>query len=204
MQITLSDENIAGDVYIGAGETQIIRLFAQAAKQLQKKYLYVYLLTPFMLWSSWTKALLILAWYMVRWIPENMKRSRSPAKTLGGSDAKGFPFIGKAVDSAGGSVDKPLIISNQKNNDWPLSSWLGKDLDKLNIVATYNLLFNASLLTSEGLGYTLCFDRLVNTAGDSNLCFRPLSRSWNRAPPLSGKSTRCFQSPPKSSFRRYK
>jgi len=41
-------------------------------------------------------------------------------------------------------------------------------------VATYNLLFNASLLVEEGLGYALCFDKLINTRG-SSLCFRPLS-----------------------------
>ena len=41
-------------------------------------------------------------------------------------------------------------------------------------MATYNLLFNASLLVSEGLGYALGFDKLINTQG-SNLCFRPLS-----------------------------
>ena len=39
---------------------------------------------------------------------------------------------------------------------------------------TYNLLFNASLLVEEGLGYAICFDRIINTSGDSRLCFRPL------------------------------
>ena len=36
------------------------------------------------------------------------------------------------------------------------------------------LLFNASLLVDEGLGYALCLDKLVNTAG-TELCFRPLT-----------------------------
>jgi len=42
---------------------------------------------------------------------------------------------------------------------------------------TYNLLFNASLLVEEGLGYAICFDRIINTSGDSRLTFRPLSPS---------------------------
>lgn len=33
----MTDASIAGDVYIGAGETDIIRYFARAAKQLEKK-----------------------------------------------------------------------------------------------------------------------------------------------------------------------
>ena len=37
-EISGSDETIAGNVYIGTGETEIVRLFAKIAKQLQKKY----------------------------------------------------------------------------------------------------------------------------------------------------------------------
>ena len=32
-EITGSDENIAGNVFIGAGETETVRLFAQVAKK---------------------------------------------------------------------------------------------------------------------------------------------------------------------------
>ena len=48
-------------------------------------------------------------------------------------------------------------------------------MSKLNIVATYNLLFNASLLVDEGLGYAIGLDKIINTTGDSRLCFRPLT-----------------------------
>ena len=37
-EITCCDETIVGDVYIGAGETDIVRLFAKTAKKLQKRY----------------------------------------------------------------------------------------------------------------------------------------------------------------------
>ena len=69
--------------------------------------------------------------------------------------------------------DKPLIVSHQKGDDVYLNQWLQREESELHIVATYNLLFNASLLVDEGLGYALCFDKLINTQG-SNLCFRPL------------------------------
>ena len=48
-------------------------------------------------------------------------------------------------------------------------------------MATYNLVYNASLLVDEGLGYALCFDKLINTCG-SSLCFRPC------APPLESSA----------------
>ena len=70
--------------------------------------------------------------------------------------------------------DKPLIVSHQKGDDRYLNQWLQREKSELHIVATYNLLFNASLLVDEGLGYALCYDKLINTKG-SDLCFRPFS-----------------------------
>ena len=69
--------------------------------------------------------------------------------------------------------DKPLIVPHQKGDDVFLNQWLQRDESQLHIAATYNLIFNASLLVDEGLGYALCYDKLINTK-DSNLCFRPL------------------------------
>lgn len=70
--------------------------------------------------------------------------------------------------------DKPLIVPQQKGDDVYLGRWLGSKGAGLHVVATYNLIFNASLLVDEGLGYALCYDKLVNTNG-SSLCFRPLA-----------------------------
>lgn len=60
----------------------------------------------------------------------------------------------------------------EATNEMP--EWLQKNYDRLNIVATYNLIFNASILVWEGLGYALGFDKLVNTGAESILCFRPI------------------------------
>ena len=50
-----------------------------------------------------------------------------------------------------------------------------KNLSELNIVATYSLLYNGSILVNEGIGYALCLDKIINTTGNSNLCFKPLN-----------------------------
>ena len=68
----------------------------------------------------------------------------------------------------------PLITSRQTTVSNEFSGWLKREYDKLNIVATYNLVYNASLMVEEGLGYALCLDKLVNTSESSRLCFRPL------------------------------
>ena len=45
----------------------------------------------------------------------------------------------------------------------------------MNIAATYNLAYNASVMTRAGIGYTVALDKLVHTGEDSDLAFRPLS-----------------------------
>ena len=76
-------------------------------------------------------------------------------------------------------VNMPLICSRQTLVKNGLSNWIGTDYENLNIVATYNLIFNAALMVSEGLGIALCFDKLINTTANKDLCFRPLANSEN-------------------------
>ncbi len=71
--------------------------------------------------------------------------------------------------------DKPLIISNQDDSKGTLTAWIKKELSELEITATYNLLFNASLMVEEGLGYAIGLDKIIHTDGNHKLCFRPLS-----------------------------
>ena len=71
--------------------------------------------------------------------------------------------------------DKPLIVSHQSNARRVLSDWLKRDLSGLNVVATYNLVLNASILTDEGFGYTICYDKLLDIVKSESLCFRPLT-----------------------------
>ena len=49
-----------------------------------------------------------------------------------------------------------------------------EEMSSLNVIATYNLVYNASLLVEDGLGYAICFDKLINTTGNSPLCFKPI------------------------------
>lgn len=73
--------------------------------------------------------------------------------------------------------DVPLINSQQALKGGQLSSWLKIEPEKLNLIASYNLLFNASLLVEAGIGYALCLDNIINTTGKTDLCFRPLTPS---------------------------
>ena len=64
----------------------------------------------------------------------------------------------------------PLIISRASESYFSGSA----GISGLHIIATYNLIYNASLMVEDGLGYAVCFDKLINTGGDSPLCVRPI------------------------------
>lgn len=49
-----------------------------------------------------------------------------------------------------------------------------KELSELEIVATYNLLFNASLMVEEGLGYAIGLDKITLLVLERTLNFRRL------------------------------
>ena len=68
--------------------------------------------------------------------------------------------------------EKPLIVSRQAIKGKELPQWLKKDISQLNIIAHYNLVYNASLMVDEGLGYALCLDKIINVT-NTNICFKP-------------------------------
>lgn len=68
----------------------------------------------------------------------------------------------------------PLMISSQSLVDNQLAEWLGKELSHFNVVGTYTLLYNASLLIKEGQTAAVCLDGIIHTKG-TGLVFIPLS-----------------------------
>lgn len=69
--------------------------------------------------------------------------------------------------------DLPVWVAHQQLGANVLSSWLGRDVESLNIISTFNLITTPAMLIDNGLGMAFTFDKLVNTKG-TNLCFRPL------------------------------
>ena len=178
-EITGSNETIAGNVFIGTGETKTVRLFAKVAQKLQQKY-------PDIRYNISSgnaehvleyldKGLIDFGLLFTEIDLQKYETIPVPMKdTWGVLMRKDSPLAEKETICPEDLWDKPLIVSHQKGDDVYLNQWLQREESELHIVATYNLIFNASLLVEEGLGYALCYDKLINTQG-SNLCFRPLS-----------------------------
>lgn len=179
-EITFSDSIIMGDIYIGTGETDAFRLLAKAAKELQNEYpgihYHISSGNAEFVMEQLDKGLIDFG--IVFGNVDNAKYNslKMPAKDIWGILMRSDSELAKKESISPEDLwDKPLIISHQKNQGIEFSALLKQDLSKLNIVATYNLLFNASLLVDEGLGYAIGLDNIINITENNNLCFRPLT-----------------------------
>ena len=176
-EIIDSDETITGDICIGSGETDGIRLLARAARALHDQYPQIqYHIASGdgpLVTEQLDKGLIDFGVLIGRPDLSKYDALPLPARDVWGVlMSAGCPLAQKAAVAPEDLWDKPLIVSRQKGAD--LTHWLCRSRSQLNIVTTYNLIYNASLLVDEGLGYALTLDKLVNTTG-SRLCFRPLT-----------------------------
>lgn len=178
-EVTLSDQIVMGDIYIGTGETDAVRTIARAAKSLQNNYpgihYHISSGNATFVTEHLDKGLLDFGIVFGAVDMTKYNALKIPIKDVWGVlMQRDSPLAGKETISPEDLWDKPLIISQQENKGGTLTQWLKRQESDLNIVATYNLIFNASLLVDEGLGYAIGFDKIINTTGNSNLCFRPL------------------------------
>lgn len=175
---SLDDIN-GGDIHIGCAESDNMKYFSQIMKKIQKKYPRI----RCHLYSSGTDAvnerlergLLDFAIIVQEVDLSKYNYLKIPScDTWGLIMRKDSPLAEKSFIQPEDLFDLPLICSRQSMTE-EMQKWLGEMLDQLNIIATYDLLFNASVMVREGLGYALGFDNIIYTGQESSLCFRPLS-----------------------------
>ena len=196
-------EAIAGDIYIGGGETEAMRQIARLTREIRRDYPEV----RFHIFSGNAEdvterldkgildfGLLIQPVDILKYDSINL-----PDKvTWGVVMRKDSPLAKKQVVTQQDLLDLPLICSRQvvqrlgQRNEY--SDWFAETGERLNIVATYNLIYNAALMVEEGVGYAIALDRLVNTTSHSRLCFRPLTPGVKSGMNLVWKKYQVFSS----------
>lgn len=178
-EIALSDQIVAGDVYIGAGETDGVRLLTRAAQRTQERYPDVHFHISSGDGADVTddldKGLIDFGLLLQTVDISKYEYLELPVREIWGVLVRrDSPLAERAAVTPEDIVNQPLIVSRQAFSGALLSSWLGRGLDTFNVAATYSLLYNASLMVEEGMGCALCLDGIINTTGESALCFRPL------------------------------
>ncbi len=179
-EIATADDVIEGDIYIGAGETDAVRYLAKAARELQRDYPNVrYHISSgdtIDVLESLDRGLIDFGLIFGRVDASRYEYLRFPAPdSYGILMRKDSPLARKKSICPEDLWDKPLMFNRNTHDGDILTTWLGKSRSEIQLIATYNLLFNASLMVDEGLGYAFALDGLINVTGNSNLCFRPLS-----------------------------
>lgn len=171
-----NDELVVGDVYIGAAETDGIKLIAKLCKNLQDKYPNIH----YHLFSGNSEDVLEkldkgLVDFAILFEPSDLKKYnhiKLPVyNNWGFLMKKDNPLAKLEYIKPKNLLNIPLIFSKQALDNNELAGWFGQNVEKLNIVTTYNLIYNASFFVEEGFGSALTLDNLVN---NPNLCFRPL------------------------------
>lgn len=174
---------VGGDIYIGSGETDAIKLVAQIAKELRESYPGIH----YHLYSSNSddvterldKGLLDFG-ILIQ--PANITKYdyiNIPAKdTWGVVMRKDSPLAQQKTIHKEDLLGVPLICSrqaiSQERSGNTFADWFGEDFDKLDIVTTFNLVYNAAIMVDAGIGYAVTIDKIANTSESSNLYFRPL------------------------------
>lgn len=173
-EISSDDESVSGTVCIGGGETDGMRIIASAIEKVQAAH-------PDIIFNIYSgnsedviekldNGLLEFGLLIGAEKSDKYEYLNLPVKdTWGLLMRKDHPLAKKSAIPSADIKGLPLLVSRQLTSTGRLA---GIKLKDLKVVATYNLLFNASLLVEEGVGCALCLDKIIHD--NEKLCFRPL------------------------------
>lgn len=175
----VSGGTVAGDVYVAAGETDATRLLVRAARLLQEQNphirYHVFSGDGAAVEEQLEKGLADFGVLLGPFDPTKFDCLTLPVKDTWGVLMRRDALLAECESIRAKDLwNKPLILSRQATSGSQLFRWLEREPAELNVAAYYNLAYNSSLMTAEGLGYALILDKLINVSGDSELCFRPL------------------------------
>ena len=177
------ESTVAGDIYIGGGETRAISYIANVVRELREEYPDIKYHLHSGNEADVTERLdrgLIDFGILVQ--PADLTKYdclHLPAEDIWGVVMrKDSPLAEKPSITRQDLRELPLILSRQaiagRKEDNEFINWFGSDFDKLNIVTTFNLMYNAAIMVEAGIGYAVGIDGITNTDVNSPLCFRPL------------------------------
>ena len=205
-EFTSFKDEIMGDIFIGSGETKSIKLITDVMKTLKKDYPKI----KFHIVSGDSGDLVErldkgLLDFCVLIQPFNLEKydyiDLGEKDTWGLLLRKDDPLADKKSIKIEDLMELPLIISRQairktdENNVF--LNWFGNNFENLNIAGTYNLIYNAAIMTEDRIGYAMGLDKLINTTANTSLCFRPLTPKLEVGISVVWKKNQVFSRPAK-------
>lgn len=176
-------ETISGDIYIGGGESDSMKYIADTIKEIQSDY-------PDIKFHIYSGNAEDVTERLDNWLldfgiliqPVDLSKYDHitlPEKDVWGVVMRKDSYLAKKkFVTLEDLYNIPLINSRQAikktNSQNDFIDWFQGEFDKLNTVATFNLVYNAAVMVKAGIGYAITLDKLVDISIESELCFRPL------------------------------
>lgn len=196
-------DQLAETIYIGAGRLNALQLFGRIADEINSEYPAI----KFNFYSSSTKGL-----------TSRLNDGLLDFAVLGQVDTERHNYINLNLPAYWGLLMRKdcalasresitsedlmntrLLCPTQPLLIQEISEWLPYNFKKLNVVATFNLLWNALILINEGFGCALCLSADSASFFDESFIFLPLEPkissetylAWRKSAPIS-RSARIF------------
>lgn len=175
-----SEQSISGNIYIGCGEYRSTFSIMQIIRSIQEEYpdirFHFFSSNADAIIERLDKGLLDMGFLLEPEITPRYDYRKLPLREAWGIlMRKDSPLADREEISFADLADLPLIMPSQTSNNHRMTTFFTEAMVKPNIVSTYNLIYNAGLMVEAGIGYAMCIDELINTAGSHPLTFRPLS-----------------------------
>lgn len=155
------NRELSGEIGIGCGEFRSIQIIAQIMKEFKKEHPFV----TFQIYSGNSSNIkeriesgildigVILDYVDIR----KYEYVRIPlSEEWGVLVREDSPLAAMEYVTPQDIRELPLIISERSMRDNELADWIGKKYKDLNIVSTYNLMYNAAIMVANGMGVAGC------------------------------------------------
>ena len=155
------NRELSGEIGIGCGEFRSIQIIAQIMKEFKKEHPFV----TFQIYSGNSSNIkeriesgildigVILDYVDIR----KYEYVRIPlSEEWGVLVREDSPLAAMEYVTPEDIRELPLIISERSMRDNELADWIGKKYEDLNIVSTYNLMYNAAIMVANGMGVAGC------------------------------------------------
>lgn len=173
-------EEIRGELQIGCAESESMRTVVRALHMLQQRYpllrYHLFSGTADMVIERLDRGLLDFGVVLEPIERQKYHSLRLPRRDRWGLlMRKDHPLAQRESVRAEDLVGLPLVTAREQLARDFVSAWSHVPAERLQIVGTCTLIYNASLLVEAGMCCVLCLEHLTDSGSESPLCFRPLS-----------------------------
>lgn len=172
------DNLVTGEIFIGGGETNAMHILARIIKEFKEEYPQI----KYQFYSGnaddikerLDKGLIDIGLMTEPVDIEKYEFVRLEQKEVWGILApKDSKLAAKEYATPQDLLKLPLLSTRRTIVQNEIANWFGQDYEQLDIIATYNLIYNAAIMVEEGIGYAICLEKLVNINDETKIRFIP-------------------------------